>query len=427
MSDAVKGTSEYIRWFNEISIDDIASVGGKNASLGEMYQSLTDQGILVPNGFAVTAQAYHDFLSVTGVDQKIRSILADLDTSDMENLQQRGHAVRKAILSVTMPDNLQQQIITAYETLCGETVDIDVAVRSSATAEDLPDASFAGQQETMLNVRGPGVLLETCRRCFASLFTDRAISYRQERDFDHFTIGLSIGVQLMVRSDLAYSGVMFSIDTETGFPDAVLINAAYGLGENVVQGSVNPDEFYIFKTTLLSDPECRPILQRRLGTKEFKLIYDLGGTRMTKNVPVSLEDRRRFCIPDEDLLLLARWACVIEDHYSQKKGQLCPMDMEWAKDGLTGKMYIVQARPETVQSQKIKNVLETFELKNRSQVLVTGRAVGERIAHGPVRIIDSPIGLKQFQPGEILVTDKTDPDWEPTMKKAAAIVTNRGG
>lgn len=427
MSDAVKGTSEYIRWFNDISIDDIASVGGKNASLGEMYQSLTDQGILVPNGFAVTAQAYHDFLSVTGVDQKIKTILADLDTSDMENLQQRGHAVRQAILSAAMPDSLQLQIITAYETLCGESVDIDVAVRSSATAEDLPDASFAGQQETMLNVRGAGVLLETCRRCFASLFTDRAISYRQERDFDHFTIGLSIGVQLMVRSDLAYSGVMFSIDTETGFPDAVLINAAYGLGENVVQGSVNPDEFYIFKTTLLKDPECRPILQRRLGTKEFKLIYDLGGTRMTKNVPVSLEDRRRFCIPDEDLLLLARWACVIEDHYSQKKGQLCPMDMEWAKDGLTGKMYIVQARPETVQSQKIKNVLETFELKNRSQVLVTGRAVGERIAKGPVRIIDSPIGLKQFQPGEILVTDKTDPDWEPTMKKAAAIVTNRGG
>ncbi|WP_339747340.1 phosphoenolpyruvate synthase [uncultured Rubinisphaera sp.] len=427
MSDAVKGTSEYIRWFNDISIDDIASVGGKNASLGEMYQSLTDQGILVPNGFAVTAQAYHDFLSVTGVDQKIKTILADLDTSDMENLQQRGHAVRQAILSAAMPDSLQLQIITAYETLCGESVEIDVAVRSSATAEDLPDASFAGQQETMLNVRGAGVLLETCRRCFASLFTDRAISYRQERDFDHFTIGLSIGVQLMVRSDLAYSGVMFSIDTETGFPDAVLINAAYGLGENVVQGSVNPDEFYIFKTTLLKDPECRPILQRRLGTKEFKLIYDLGGTRMTKNVPVSLEDRRRFCIPDEDLLLLARWACVIEDHYSQKKGQLCPMDIEWAKDGLTGKMYIVQARPETVQSQKIKNVLETFELNNRSQVLVTGRAVGERIAKGPVRIIDSPLGLKQFQPGEILVTDKTDPDWEPTMKKAAAIVTNRGG
>ncbi|MCA8984552.1 MAG: phosphoenolpyruvate synthase [Planctomycetaceae bacterium] len=427
MTNSSKSSRNYIRWFEELSIEDVALVGGKNASLGEMYRELTPEGILVPNGFAVTAEAYHAFLAATGVDQQIQRILADLNTDDIANLQERGHAARQAILDAEMPQDLQRQIVEAYRELSGSRGDVDVAVRSSATAEDLPDASFAGQQETLLNVRGPRILLETCRRCFASLFTDRAISYRQKRNYNHFTIGLSIGVQLMVRSDLACSGVMFSIDTESGFRNAVLINAAYGLGENVVQGSVNPDEFYIFKPTLLGDAKYRPIIQRRLGTKEFKLVYDIGGNRLTKNVPVEPEERQRYCISDDDLLQLARWACRIEQHYSGKRQADCPMDMEWAKDGITGQLYIVQARPETVQSRKQTDVLETYRLKQPGQVLVQGRSVGEKISVGRVRVIDSPAGLSQFQPGEVLVTDKTDPDWEPTMKKAAGIVTNRGG
>ena len=298
-------------------------------------------------------------------------------------------------------------------------------MRSSATAEDLPDASFAGQQETYLNVRGHRELLESCKRCFASLFTDRAISYRADKGFDHFKVALSIGVQRMVRSDLAASGVMFSIDTETGFRDAVLINASYGLGENVVQGSVNPDEYYVFKPTLKTG--FRPILQKMLGNKEFKLVYDVGGGKMVKNVPVAPEDRSRFALTDDEILALARWACEIEDHYTKKKGHASPMDMEWAKDGRTGELFIVQARPETVQSRKPRDVLETYQLKEKGKALVRGRSVGEKIASGPVRVIKSVQVLQQFKDGEVLVTDKTDPDWEPTMKKAAAIVTNRGG
>ena len=298
-------------------------------------------------------------------------------------------------------------------------------MRSSATAEDLPDASFAGQQETYLNVQGERALLETCKRCFASLFTDRAISYRTDKGFEHFKIALSIGVQRMVRADLASSGVMFTLDTETGFRDAVLINAAYGLGENVVQGSVNPDEYYVFKPTLKAG--FRPVLQKIVGTKEFKMVYDVGGGRMVKNIPVAPGDRVKFAITDDEILQLARWACIIEDHYSAKRGQPTPMDIEWAKDGRTGELFIVQARPETVQSRKAAEVIETFKLKQRGQVLVTGRSVGEKIASGPVRVIQSAEFINQFKDGEILVTDKTDPDWEPIMKKAAAIVTNRGG
>ncbi|MGZ9275083.1 MAG: phosphoenolpyruvate synthase, partial [Nitrospira sp.] len=298
-------------------------------------------------------------------------------------------------------------------------------VRSSATAEDLPDASFAGQQETYLNVQGPQALLDACKRCFASLFTDRAISYRVDKGFGHLKIALSIGVQRMVRSDLATSGVMFSIDTETGFKDAVLINAAYGLGENVVQGAVNPDEYYVFKPTLKQG--FRPILQKMMGTKEFKLIYDVGGGKMVKNVPVPPDDRARFAMSDDDILTLARWACVIEDHYSAKKGRPSPMDMEWAKDGHTGELFTLQARPETVQSQKDSDTMETYRLTQWGRVLVKGRSVGEKIASGPVRMIKSAQYLQQFKEGEVLVTDKTDPDWEPIMKKAAAIVTNRGG
>jgi pyruvate, water dikinase len=415
-----------IRWFEEIGIEDIPLVGGKNASLGEMYRELASQGVQVPNGFAITADAYREFLRATKLDRTIEEILQSLNTQDLANLRQRGRQVRDAILAATLPARLRQAISEAYVRLSSGSHDlVDVAVRSSATAEDLPDASFAGQQETYLNVQGPQALLDACKRCFASLFTDRAISYRADKGFGHLKIALSIGVQRMVRSDLATSGVMFSIDTETGFKDAVLINAAYGLGENVVQGAVNPDEYYVFKPTLKQG--FRPILQKMMGTKEFKLIYDVGGGKMVKNVPVPQDDRARFAMSDDDILTLARWACVIEDHYSAKKGRPSPMDMEWAKDGHTGELFILQARPETVQSQKDCDIMETYRLTQRGRVLVKGRSVGEKIASGPVRMIKSAQYLQQFKEGEVLVTDKTDPDWEPIMKKAAAIVTNRGG
>ncbi|MDH4328039.1 MAG: phosphoenolpyruvate synthase [Nitrospira sp.] len=417
---------QLVKWFDELGIEDVPSVGGKNASLGEMYRELASKGVKVPNGFAVTAEAYRVFLKDAKLDAVIRSILKDLDTHNLNNLRQRGRQVRQAILGATLPLNVAEAITDAYDRLSdGHAEPVDVAVRSSATAEDLPDASFAGQQETYLNVQGHLSLLEHCKRCVASLFTDRAISYRVDKGFDHFKIALSIGVQRMVRSDLATSGVMFSIDTETGFRDAVLINAAYGLGENVVQGSVNPDEYYVFKPTLRQGH--RPILQKLLGTKEFKLIYDVGGGKMVKNVPVPPDERNRFAVTDDDILTLARWACVIEDHYSAKRGAPSPMDMEWAKDGLTGDLFIVQARPETVQSLKNREVLDTYRLKERGRVLVEGRSIGEKIAQGPVRVIKTVQQIHEFQAGEILVTDKTDPDWEPIMKKAQAIVTNRGG
>jgi len=416
----------FIQWFADISIGDIPLVGGKNASLGEMFHELSSQGVKVPDGFAVTAEGYRHFLSSTGLDARIKQILGGLNTADMDNLQQRGSEVRQAILATAMPVDLEDEILEAYLNLGGTGVlPLDVAVRSSATAEDLPDASFAGQQETYLNVQGNASLLEHCRRSFASLFTDRAISYRVDKGFEHTAIALSIGVQRMVRSDLGTAGVMFTIDTETGFRDAVLINAAYGLGENVVLGSVNPDEYYVFKPTLKQG--FRPVLQKRVGSKEFKLIYDTGGSRMVKNVPVSPGDRARFALSDDDILQLARWACVIEDHYSAKRGQPTPMDIEWAKDGRTGELFIVQARPETVQSRKDPEVMQTFKLKERSQVLITGRSVGEKIASGPVRVVKSVEFLREFCEGDVLVADKTDPDWEPVMKKAAAIITNRGG
>lgn len=416
----------FIKWFAEISIGDIPLVGGKNASLGEMFHELSSQGVKVPDGFAVTAEGYRHFMRSTGLDVRIKEILSSLDTSDMDNLQQRGSEVRHAILATPMPRDLEEEMLAAYAKLGGaQTLPLDVAVRSSATAEDLPDASFAGQQETYLNVQGNAALLEHCRRSFASLFTDRAISYRVDKGFDHSLIALSIGVQRMVRSDLGSAGVMFTIDTETGFRDAVLINAAYGLGENVVLGSVNPDEYYVFKPTLKLG--FKPVLQKRVGSKEFKLIYDTGGSRMVKNVPVSPGDRARFALSDDDILQLARWACVIEDHYSAKRGQPTPMDIEWAKDGRTGELFIVQARPETVQSRKDPEVMQTFKLKERSQVLITGRSVGEKIASGPVRVVKSVEFLREFREGDVLVADKTDPDWEPVMKKAAAIITNRGG
>jgi pyruvate,water dikinase len=418
--------ASYVKWFGDIRIEDVPLVGGKNASLGEMFSALTRKGVQVPDGFAVNAKGYRRFLSATGLDKQLREILKGLDTHNIKNLQKRGSEVRHAIRAAEMPSDLADEIVAAYARLSQKKGQpVDVAVRSSATAEDLPDASFAGQQETYLNVQGRSALLDTCRRCFASLFTDRAMSYRADKGYDHLKIALSIGVQRMVRSDLASSGVMFTLDTESGFRDVVLINAAYGLGENVVQGSVNPDEYYVFKPTLKTGH--RPILQKTTGTKEFKLIYDTGGGRMVRNVPVAPEDRAKFAIGDDDILQLARWACIIEDHYTAKRGHPMPMDIEWAKDGRTGELFIVQARPETVQSRKAVDTIETYTLKKRGKILVTGRSVGEKIAAGPVRVIKTAELIGEFREGEVLVTDKTDPDWEPIMKKASAIVTNRGG
>ncbi len=416
----------HILWFDELSIEDVPLVGGKNASLGEMYVNLTKLGVRVPYGFAITAEAYRYFISSTGLRDRIREILKDLNTKDLANLQERGKKVRLAIIEAEFPEDLKEEIIMAYRKLeekYGENV--DVAVRSSATAEDLPDASFAGQQETYLNIHSEAQLLDACKKCFASLFTDRAISYRVDKGFDHFNVALSIGVQKMVRSDLAGSGVMFSIDTETGFDKVVFITAAYGLGENVVQGAVNPDEYFVFKPTL--EEGYRPIISKRVGEKHIKMIYDNTGNKHTKNVPVPPEDRIKFVLNDDEVLELARWAIIIEDHYSKKKGHYQPMDMEWAKDGITGELFIVQARPETVISNRARNVIQQYELLEDGKVLVTGVSVGDKISHGKVRVIRSIHEAHNFNEGDVLVTDMTDPDWEPIMKKASGIITNRGG
>ncbi|MBE9096739.1 phosphoenolpyruvate synthase [Tychonema sp. LEGE 07203] len=415
-----------ILWFDEVGIGDIALVGGKNASLGEMIQQLTPKGISIPNGFATTASAYRYFIESAGLEAKLREIFADLDVEDMQNLRQKGKQARALILDTPFPRELQAAIADAYEKLCDRSGDsTDVAVRSSATAEDLPDASFAGQQETYLNVQTCAGVLECCHKCFASTFTDRAISYRQQRGFDHFEVALSVGVQKMVRSDLASSGVMFSIDTETGFKNAVLVTAAYGLGENVVQGTVNPDEYFVFKPTLKQG--FRPILDKRLGSKTLKMVYDIGGSKYTKNVSVIAAEKNKFAIQDDEILQLAKWAVLIEEHYSQVRGTYTPMDIEWAKDGNTGELFIVQARPETVQSQKSAKVLRNYKLQGISAVLAKGRAVGEAIGQGKARVILDLHKIAEFKSGEVLVTNKTDPDWEPIMKKASAIVTNSGG
>jgi pyruvate,water dikinase len=415
-----------ILWFDEVGIADIPLVGGKNASLGEMIQQLAPRGANLPNGFSTTAYAYRYFIQEAGLEQKLQSLFSDLNVADINNLRQRGKQARSLILHTPFPAELADAIATAYQKLCDcYGSDTDVAVRSSATAEDLPDASFAGQQETYLNVNGIQGVIEACHRCFASLFTDRAISYRQSRGYNHFSVALSVGIQKMVRSDLACSGVMFSIDTETGFKNAALITAAYGLGENVVQGAVNPDEYYVFKPTLKEG--FRPILAKRLGTKEFKMVYDIGGSKFTKNVPVLASERQKLTLQDEEILQLGRWACLIEDHYSQLRGTYAPMDIEWAKDGITGELFIVQARPETVQSQRSKNVLRSYHLQENGEVLVTGRSVGESIGQGKATVILDVNKLDHFRDGEVLVTDKTDPDWEPILKKASAIVTNQGG
>jgi len=413
-------------WFEECGIADVPIVGGKNASLGEMIRHLVPKGIRIPNGFATTSYAYRSFLKFSGLDMKLQTLFAGLSVEDLNQLRSVGSRARALIREAPLPNDLDQAIRDAYARLCEQYgPNTDVAVRSSATAEDLPDASFAGQHETYLNIRGASAVIEACKKCFASIFTDRAFYYRQTHGFDHLRIALSIGVQKMVRSDLASSGVMFSIDTETGFTNAVLINASYGLGENIVQGAVNPDEFMVFKPTLKQG--FRPILSRSLGTKETKLVYDIGGSKSTKNVPVPPSERKKLALNDQEVLELARWACVIEDHYSGVNGRYTPMDMEWAKDGITGQLFIVQARPETVQSRKKKLVLQTYRLKSSGKRLASGHSVGEAIGTGKARLILDPHRMGEFQKGEILVTDKTDPDWEPVMKKACAIVTNQGG
>ena len=418
---------KFIHWFKDIRIEDVPLVGGKNASLGEMYGTLTARGIKIPNGFAISAAAYWEAIRAAGILEDLKETMSGLDVTKVADLAARGTKARELILGAGIPDNIWREIKAAYGQLCDEYgSETDVAVRSSATAEDLPNASFAGQQETYLNIRGDYALREACGKCFASLFTDRAISYRVNNGFDHFKVGLSIGIMKMVRSDLATSGVIFTIDTETGFRDVVFVTASYGLGENVVQGAVNPDEYYVFKPTFRQG--FRSIIRKNLGDKRIKMIYGQGGSKaITQNIEVPEADRRQFCLSDDDVLQLADYAIIIEDHYSQKAGKTRPMDIEWAKDGITGDLFIVQARPETVQSHKSLDVLETYQLERKAPVLVTGKSVGEKIGQGKARVIKNAAHLSTFIPGEILVADTTSPDWEPVMKTAAAIVTNRGG
>ena len=404
-------------WFEDLGIDDVPSVGGKNASLGEMIRSLNEKGVNVPSGFAVTAYAYKYMVEKEGIDKKIKEILSDLDTHDVKNIAERGEKIRNIIKNTPLPPELEKDIRKRYKEMeerYGKNV--DVAVRSSATAEDLPDASFAGQQETYLNVKGEEELLEKVRDCFASLFTNRAISYRVDKGFDHFSVYLSVGVQKMVRSDLASSGVMFSIDTESGFRNAAYITGAYGLGENVVQGTVNPDQFYVFKPTLKKG--FRPVLEKKLGSKEKRMVYSAKGTKQEE---VTTEDQNKFVINEDEILKLAEWTTIIEDHYQK------PMDIEWAKDGNTGELFIVQARPETVHSQKDAAIMETYILEEKGNILVEGEAVGSKIGQGEVNVIEKAENIHEFKKGQVLVTDMTDPDWEPIMKIAGAIVTNSGG
>ncbi|BEK95512.1 phosphoenolpyruvate synthase [Nocardia seriolae] len=411
----------YVRFFDEFGMADVAVVGGKNASLGEMYGSLTREGLLVPNGFAVTADAYRDMLAQAGAWERLTEVLAGLDPDDVADLARRGKQAREIVYGAGLPDAVSEQVLAGYRKLCEEYgPEISLAVRSSATAEDLPTASFAGQQESYLNVRGEQELLDAIRHCFASLFTDRSIHYRVDQGFDHLKVALSVGVMKMVRSDLACSGVMFTLDTESGFRDVVLVTGAYGLGENVVQGAVDPDEFYVHKPTFTAGH--RAVLRRGLGDKAIHMVYaddDTAGT--TRNIPTPEADRLRFCLTDDEVLTLTEAALVIERHYGR------PMDIEWAKDGLDGRLYIVQARPETVASQRSAATLDVYSLDGHGEVAVTGRSVGQRVATGAVRRIDSVGELSAFRPGEVLVADTTTPDWEPVMKTAAAIVTNRGG
>ncbi len=417
----------YIRWFEELGMDDVPIVGGKNASLGEMYRELAPLGVSLPNGFAVTAEAFRTALTEAEAWDELHSLLDGLDKADVRALAAAGRRAREIVYAAGLTQEMREQILTAYRKLVDEYgEELSVAVRSSATAEDLPTASFAGQHDTYLNVHGEEMLIDAVKRCNASLFTDRAISYRIDQGFDHFKVALSACVMKMVRADLASSGVMFSIDTETGFRDSVFITGAYGLGENVVQGAVDPDEFYVHKPTFSQGH--RAVLRRVLGDKGIKMVYAPGRTREPViNKPTPKADRKRFCITDDEALTLADYAIKIEDHYTARAGEPRPMDIEWAKDGLDGRLYIVQARPETVASQRSGTTLEEFVLKGSGEVLATGRAVGTKIGSGRARVVVDTAHLHEFEPGEILVADTTSPDWEPVMKTAAAVVTNRGG
>ncbi|TOF22781.1 phosphoenolpyruvate synthase [Vibrio parahaemolyticus] len=408
-------------WFNSLSMDDVDKVGGKNASLGEMVSNLANVGVSVPNGFATTSYAFNQFLDHEGLDERIHQLLDELDVDDVEALRKTGATIRQWVLQAPFPADLEQEIRNNYEELIEGNTELSVAVRSSATAEDLPDASFAGQQETFLNVKGIDAVLEATKHVYASLFNDRAISYRVHQGFDHRGISLSAGIQRMVRSDKASSGVMFTLDTESGFDQVVFITSSWGLGEMVVQGAVNPDEFYVHKPMLEAGEH--PIVKKTFGSKLIKMIYS-NNQEIGKQVDIidtSEEERNTFSLNEEEIKELAKQAMIIEKHYQR------PMDIEWAKDGIDGKLYIVQARPETVCSQTEQNVIERYELNNKADVLVEGRAIGQRIGKGPVRLVDSLDQMSLVQEGDVLVTDMTDPDWEPVMKKASAIVTNRGG
>jgi pyruvate,water dikinase len=419
-------SDRFVRRFSTLGLGDVGTVGGKNASLGELYTELTPLGVRIPNGFAITADAYRHMLDEAEAWQPLRESLAGLDPNDVDDLAARARRAREIVYGAPLPEALRASILEAYRDLereYGES--LSVAVRSSATAEDLPSASFAGQHDTFLNVRGGDPLLEACRRCFASLFTDRAIHYRVHQGFDHFEIGLSIGVMKMVRSDLAASGVIFTLDTESGFRDVLLVTGAYGLGENIVQGTVNPDEFMVFKPTFAEGH--RQVLRRELGTKELQMIYASEDSRTTQNIPTPAADRERYCITDAEVLTLAEHAIAVERHYSARAGESRPMDLEWAKDGLDGELYILQARPETVVSRKSPLMLEEYTLTGSGPLLAEGRAVGTQVASGRTRTVSTNEGLSDFQPGEILVADATSPDWEPVLESAAGIVTNRGG
>ncbi len=421
----------YVLWLDELTIEDIPVAGGKNASLGEMIKNLSPLGINIPYGFVVTSTAYYRFLEYNDLRDKIKETLQGLDVNDVADLSRRGYRVRELIKGGEFPPEIEELIKEYYDKLSEKykTHAVDVAVRSSATAEDLPDASFAGQQETYLNVVGAENVLTAIKNCFASLFTDRAISYRESFGFDHFNVGIAVGVQKMVRSDLGASGVMFTLDTETGFKDVVVINAIYGLGELIVQGMVTPDEYMVFKPTFQQGYSA--IIEKKLGRKDRKMIYGAGEER-TKVVNVPVADQKKFALEDEEILKLAEWAILIEKHYSEKKGKWTPMDIEWAKDGLLNQLFIVQARPETVHSRKADNVIKVYKIlepehERANKRLIQGIAVGDKIATGKVRVLFDLKDAESFQEGEILVTDITDPDWEPIMKKASAIVTNRGG
>jgi pyruvate,water dikinase len=421
---------KFILWFGKTDMRDVPKVGGKNASLGEMYKNLSKRGVRIPNGFSTTTEAYWHFLKSAGIAKNIRPMVRAIGKNKAA-IPKNAKMMRELITSAELPEGLASQIIKAYGKLCDEYgPNTDVAVRSSATAEDMPTASFAGQQETYLNIRGEKALLEAVKKCIASLFTNRAISYRMDKGINGTKVALSVGVQKMVRSDLASSGVMFTVDTETGFKDVVFINAAYGLGEFVVQGIVNPDEYYVFKPTL---HKYAPIFNRNMGEKREKLVYNVssrstsGSAKPTRKVSVPENERRRYVLSDDEILELARYAVIIEDHYSRQAGKWRPMDIEWAKDGKTGELFIVQARPETVQSQKSKNVLKIYRLKEKGKVILQGDSVGDKIGAGTARIIMNPKKAKSFETGDVIVTDMTDPDWEPLMKRAAAIITERGG